>query len=209
MPAALVEQIIREVASSSDSPPTKKELANRLRLDPSERDRLERALAQLAGDSRVIIGHDGRVSLPPMEEEIVGIFRLTRRGFGFVVPDTPAREGDLYIPAENTGGALGGDRVRASITGRRRHRGRNQQPQGRIDEVIKRANTVFAGRLVKKRGNWMIEPDGRNLYGDVLVHDPHARGVGDGSKVVFELTSWPEGDFLAEAVITKVLGVAG
>jgi len=209
MPAALVEKILREVASSSDSPPSKKELAKRLRLDPSERDRLEVAMDQLVRESKVVIGHDGRVSLPPMKDEIEGIFRMNRRGFGFVISDTPAREGDLYIPAENTGGALGGDRVRASITGRRRHRGRNQQPQGRIDEVIKRANTVFAGRLVKKRGNWMIEPDGRNLYGDVLVHDPHARGAGEGSKVVFELTSWPEGDFMAEAVITKVLGVAG
>ncbi|MBM44375.1 MAG: hypothetical protein CMJ36_05130 [Phycisphaerae bacterium] len=209
MPAALVEKIIREVASMGDAPPTRKELARRLRLDPSERDRLERALEQLVGDERVVVGHDGRVSLPPMGDQVEGVFRLTRRGFGFVVPDRAAREGDLYVPAGNTGGALGGDRVRASITGRRRHRGRNQQPQGRVDEILTRANTVFAGRLVKKRGNWMIEPDGRNLHGDVLVHDPHARGAGDGSKVVFELTSWPEGDYVAEGVITKVLGVAG
>ena len=211
MSAVLAQRIIREISAASADPITERELARRLRLSSSDEDRssLSSALKALVKASKIDIGSDGRLRLPPMADEVEGIFRLTRRGFGFVICDVPAQEGDLYISASSTGGALGGDRVRASITGRRSHRGRSQQPQGRIDEVLERANTVFSGRLTKKRGRWMIEPDGRNLHEDVLVHDPHARGAGEGAKVVFELTAWPEGDYVAEGVITKVLGPAG
>ena len=55
----------------------------------------------------------------------------------------------------------------------------------------------------------MIEPDGRVLRDDVLVGDPHSRNAGEGAKVIFELTAWPEGDYVAEAVITEVLGQSG
>ena len=211
MPAVLAQRIIREVAAASADPPTKRELIRRLRLSDSDEDRhlFESAMSSLTEASKIEAGSDGRFRLPPMPDEVEGVFRLNRRGFGFVICDTASQEGDLFIPATNTGGALGGDRVRASITGRRAHRGNANQPQGRIDEVLERANTVFSGRLVKKRGRWMVEPDGRNLHGDVLVHDPHARGAGEGAKVIFELTSWPEGDYVAEGVITKVLGAAG
>ena len=211
MSAVLAQRIIREIAAASADPITERELARRLRLSSSDEDRsqLASAISMLVKDSKLEVGSDGRLRLPPMDDVVEGIFRLTRRGFGFVVCDVQSQEGDLYIPATNTGGALGGDRVRASITGRRTHRGRGRQPIGRIDEVLNRANTVFSGRLIKKRGRWMIEPDGRNLHEDVLVHDPHARGAGEGAKVVFELTAWPEGDYVAEGVITKVLGAAG
>jgi ribonuclease R len=211
MPAVLAQRIIREVAAASADPPTKRELVRRLRLSASDEDRqlFDSAMALLAKESKIELGSDGRLRLPPMPDEVEGSFRLNRRGFGFVICDTASQEGDLFIPAPNTGGALGGDRVRASITGRRAHRGNSNQPQGRIDEVLKRANSVFSGRLVKKRGSWMVEPDGRNLHSDVLVHDPHARGAGEGAKVIFELTSWPDGDHVAEGVITKVLGAAG
>ena len=211
MSAVLAQRILREIAAASVDPITERELARRLRLSSSDGDRAEvaDAIAMLVKDSKLEVGGDGRLRLPPMGDVVEGVFRLTRRGFGFVVCDVQSQEGDLYIPATNTGGALGGDRVRASITGRRTHRGRSRQPIGRIDEVLERANTVFSGRLAKKRGRWMIEPDGRNLHDDVLVHDPHARGAGEGAKVVFELTAWPEGDYVAEGVITKVLGAAG
>ena len=208
MPAAFIARILTEVSSMTDDPPTPGQLSRRMKVPEADGDRFERAIEQLVSDRRIKLGRDGRLRLPEMGNEVVGLFRQTRRGFGFVVPERPTREGDLYIAVHDTGGALSGDRVHAVVTGRRR-RGRTQQPTGRIDEVLKRAQTVFAGRLVRKHGRWMIEPDGRSLRCDVLVGDPHARGAGEGAKVVFELTAWPEGDYMAEGVITEVLGACG
>ena len=73
-----------------------------------------RAVAQEAGYTPQFIG-DGKLRLPPMGGEIVGRFRGTTRGFGFVVPDDPCREGDLYVPASAVRDALSGDRVRAEV----------------------------------------------------------------------------------------------
>ena len=139
--------------------------------------RVKDAIDQLESDRKLQRGRDGRIRLPEMGNEVVGIFRQTRRGFGFVLPEQTCREGDLHISVHETGGALTGDRVRAVVTGRR-DRGRFQQPSGRIEEVLKRSQTVFAGKLVRKHGRWMIEPDGRSLRSDVMVGDPHARGAG-------------------------------
>jgi len=192
----------------TSDPPTVGQLSRRMQVPEEDQSRFKQSLDQLVSERRLQRSGDGRIRLPDMGNEVVGIFRQTRRGFGFVLPEQACREGDLHIAVHDTGGALTGDRVRATVTGRRQ-RGRAQQPSGRIDEVLKRSQTVFAGKLVRKHGRWMIEPDGRSLRSDVMVGDPHARGAGEGAKVVFELTSWPEGDFMAEGVITEVLGACG
>ena len=134
MPAAFIPRILTEVSSLTDDPPTPAQLARRMKVSEADGERFDRAIEQLVSDRRIRRGHDGRLRLPEMGNEVVGIFRQTRRGFGFVVPEHPTREGDLYIAVHDTGGALTGDRVHAVVTGRRR-RGRTQQPTGRIDEV--------------------------------------------------------------------------
>lgn len=208
MPAAFTARILREVAAMVSEPPTMGQLMRRMKVPKEDEHRVKDAIDQLESDRKLQRGRDGRIRLPEMGNEVVGIFRQTRRGFGFVLPEQTCREGDLHISVHETGGALTGDRVRAVVTGRR-DRGRFQQPSGRIEEVLKRSQTVFAGKLVRKHGRWMIEPDGRSLRSDVIVGDPHARGAGEGAKVVFELTAWPEGDYMAEGVITEVLGACG
>lgn len=208
MPAAFEHRVLREVASLTGDPPTLRQLAVRVGVEQEDKVDFEASVDTLVSSGRIMLGQDGRLRLPVTGNEITGTFRMARRGFGFVISEHPVREGDLYIPLGESGGALSGDTVRASVTGRRR-RGNMNQPTGRIIEVLKRARTVFAGRLVKKRGRWMIEPDGRVLRDDVLVGDPHSRNAGEGAKVVFELTAWPEGDYVAEAVITEVLGQSG
>ena len=76
-----------------------------MQVPEADTDRFERAIQQLVDEQRVQRGRDGRLRLPDMGTEVVGIFRQTRRGFGFVVSERPCREGDLYIAVHDTGGA--------------------------------------------------------------------------------------------------------
>ena len=123
---------------------------------------------------------DGRVQLPPMGGEIVGWFRLHQRGFGFVEPEQPYREGDLFVPRGNSRDAISGDRVRATVVRQawraKAHPGRSDVV-GRIAEVLERGQEQFVGVLVKRGRNWLVEPDGRSLHDPVLIRDPGAKNA--------------------------------
>ncbi|MEE2908352.1 MAG: VacB/RNase II family 3'-5' exoribonuclease [Planctomycetota bacterium] len=186
---------------------TSRELAERLGIDRGDRSVLDEALGILESSERIEKGPDGRWRLPQLGDTCEGKLRLARKGFGFVTPDTPCREGDIYIAQGALGGAISGDRVLVSVSRRKGFKGRG--PSGRVEEVLERKQTSFAGTVRKRGRNWLIDPDGRALQGQLIIRDPHARSIREGDKVVFELVASPEGDMLGEAAVTEVLGKAG
>jgi len=189
-------------------------LAEDLRVDDVED--FKRAVKELASQGRVDIDESGRVTLPSagqLEGTMTGTFKKAVRGFGFVIPDTAVREGDIFIPERDTADAMTGDRVRIEI---RRDKGRERrgsftekQFQGRIVEVIKRKRTTFSGEVFKQGGQWLVQPDGSLITDPIVVPDAESKNVKPGDKVVVDVTAFPEGDYLAEGVISKVLGDAG
>lgn len=157
--------------------------------------------------NRTVPGADDNTTLPPPGPEMVGAFRRNRRGFGFVIPDSPNEHGDLYVPPRNTGTALTGDRVRARVM---HQPGRGRSPYiGLVIEIIQRANKHFAGTLQRQLDSWVVRVDGRLLHEPVIVRDPHAKNAKDGDKVVVELIEYPTDEEPAEGVIIEVLGEAG
>ncbi len=148
-----------------------------------------------------------KVHLPKMGKEVVGVFRKNPRGFGFIVPETAYREGDLFVPPHATLDAISGDTVRAAVE--RKYRGADRSVSGEIVEVISRKRANFTGELVKQGQLFVVYPDGRELTQPIVVADPSVKNARPGDKVVVEIVQYPEGDALAEGVITKVLGEAG
>lgn len=189
-----------------------------MRIEQDDRDAFDEAVAKLVREGQVTLGRDEFLRLPSYPDVITGSFRLNPRGFGFIVPDQKFREGDLFVPAGETGGAISRDRVKARVVRDTRGRGRNgggggPGPRsgfsGSVIEILERGQDNFVGVLVKERGNWFVKPDGRSLHEPVLIRDPHAKNAKAGDKVVLELLHYPEGDYQAEGVITRVLGEAG
>jgi ribonuclease R len=69
---------------------------------------------------------------------IVGRISLTRRGYGFV--DAP--EGDIYVSAHDTAGAMHGDTVAVRPQARRGKEGR----RGSVVRIIERKTATIVGR---------------------------------------------------------------
>lgn len=67
------------------------------------------------------------------ETKIVTGTYLSGNGFGFVVPDNPKINMDIYIPESENLGAKAYDKVVCKIT---RYPQRNRKPEGRIEEVL-------------------------------------------------------------------------
>ena len=153
----------------------------------------------------------GTIVLPTQQQsrdEFVGTYRHNRRGFGFVVPTDPISHEDLYIPEGQNGGAITGDIVRAKITSRGQRDGKTIY-SGRITEIIDRTQKRFVGTLVRKGQEWSVMPDGNTFTEPILTPDAASRHIKPGTKVVVEITSYPEYSAWAQGVITEVLGKAG
>ncbi len=212
MPLRFTHRILDHLAHSSYRPSAVKETGRDLRVASEDHGLFLEAIEQLESEGRIEVDQEGRLRLPSYGEEVVGGFRLNARGFGFLVPDDPRREGDLFIPQGRTRDAISGDRVRARVFHQswraKARRGRSPYT-GQIVEVLERGRDNFVGVLFERGGAWFVEPSGRSLYEPVLIRDPHVKGAKAGDQVVIELLHYPQERYVPEGVIVRVLGEAG
>ncbi|MBM4112332.1 MAG: VacB/RNase II family 3'-5' exoribonuclease [Phycisphaerae bacterium] len=228
-------RILEHLSHDDYRPAEVEDVARLLRVPAEEHASFHEAIDALASEGSIEIGDDDRVRLPRFGDVIEGKIKINPRGFAFVIPDTPTREGDLFIPQGHTGDAISGDRVKCRVVRRSENWGGSARrgsgvrtgarggggggggagmrggtrAVGHVIEVIERASRNFAGTLSRDGRQWIVQPDGRRLREPIIVRDPHAKGAKDGDKVVVEVISFPTEMRLAEGVITEVLGESG
>ncbi len=212
MPLRYTQRILDHLAHALYQPSSASDIARDMRIESDERAAFRDSIAQLVEEGKISQDEGGFISLPNFGDEVVGWFRLNARGFGFVRPETPYRDGDLFIPRGSVRDAVSGDKVRAEVIHQawrgKAHKSRSEYV-GRILEVLERGQDNFVGVLVKRKNTWLVKPDGKSLHHPVVIRDPHVKNAREGDKVVIELVHYPEDDYHAEGVITKVLGEAG
>ncbi|MEM1423849.1 MAG: RNB domain-containing ribonuclease, partial [Planctomycetota bacterium] len=209
MPTRYAKRLFMHLSHRSYEPSDVARLASDLQIPADELGAFSDAVKELASNGEVVWGDNELVTLPPLGDEIVGTFRRNPKGFGFIVPERANSEGDLFVPAKNAGDAVTGDRVRAKVV-KQRHAPPGKSPYvGEIAEVLERKRTSFAGALRKQGPLWLVDPDGKAMDTPIVVRDAESKNAREGVKVVVEVTDFPEDDYLAEGVITKVLGDAG
>ncbi len=142
--------------------------------------------------------------------EIIGSFRRTQSGSGYVRPKStgsskPDRSLDILIPKNVTQDASNGDTVRVRILPR--------EVQGRVAgevlEIVERATSRFVGTFDDRLGDYTVQIDGRVIRQPVPVGDPGAKAVVAGDKVVIEMVRFPTPWDPGEGVIVEVLGKKG
>lgn len=213
MSESLQHRILSHVKSERYRPQRPRHLARELNLTDDENYHAFRdALRELMDQGRVVLGARGAIMVPGQgtaRDQFVGTYRHNRRGFGFVVPTDPTSHEDLYIPEGENAGAMTGDIVRAKITSRGQRDGKAIY-SGRIVEIVQRSQKRFVGTLVRQGQRWSVLPDGNAFTDPILTPDAASRHIKPGTKVVVELTSYPDEQGSAvQGVITEVLGKAG
>jgi ribonuclease R len=212
MSEQLHSKILSHLKSERYRPLKPRRLAREMNLAEEEvYPHFREALRELMHAGRVVLGAGGSIMLPGRDlqsEGIVGAYRQNRRGFGFVVPTDPDGHEDLFIAEGDNGGAITGDVVRAKITNREQRDGKVMY-RGRVIEIITRSQKRFVGTLTRQHGQWLVLPDGNILTAPILAPDAAARHIKPGTKVVVELTTYPDEEVLAQGVITRVLGQPG
>ncbi|QEG24304.1 Ribonuclease R [Mariniblastus fucicola] len=154
------------------------------------------------------------------DNEIVGTFRKTSGGFGFVTPEDSIvtdRSEDIFVPRSRTGDAAHLDKVIVRIPkekkedskkrGKRKESGRG--PAGRIVRVIERYTHRFVGTYQENEDYGIVVVDSATFEHGILVGDAGAKACKVGDKVVIEMANFPSAHSPGEGVIVEVLGDRG
>ena len=210
MPVSFSEQIISVMAAEEGGPIAVGDIMRRLHAGESNRPSLQAALEELIRLGWVIPRENGQsVAFPDEKDQVVGMFHATTRGFGFVSPLKPAGREDIFIPAQDTRDALGGDLVLVKIVVADKRNARGKSAPGRIIDILLRATTRCVGTLKKQVNNWVVVPDGAVFKAPIQVQDAGATNASNGDKVVVELVRFARGAEPAQGVISEVLGPHG
>ena len=133
---------------------------------------------------------------------IEGVFRASAKGFGFVtVSDS---DDDIYIPEENTFGALNGDKVLVKV--QKKNKDTDKRREGAVLRVLERANKVVVGIYTQERGYGIITPDNDKLPDEIFVEQRFSMGALNGQKVVAKITEYDSPTTSLTAKVTEVLG---
>ncbi|MEN3044318.1 MAG: ribonuclease R family protein [Candidatus Hydrothermales bacterium] len=114
-----------------------------------------------------------------MKKILEGKLEVKKKGYGFLI----VKEGkDIFIPKNNLGGAKDGDIVKVVIT-----KSLKERPEGKVLEVVKRAEKRYSGTLWKKYKDTFIEPDDETIPTKIIPIE-NVKEIPSGNKVTFVLT---------------------
>lgn len=217
------EQAILELVRRPGYRPIKpRVIATRLHAGKDEVAEVKRAVKRLIKQGQLVYGSSHLVSpadpTAPKGNRIVGIFRRTDNGYGFVRPSGQTsgdpRAADIFIPARYTSDAANGDRVvvRLRKAGHRRPDSRGPErlgPRGEIVEILERQTYQFVGTILEVAGTALVQVDGNLFERPISLGDPGSKNIRPNDKVVFEMVRFPTNLHDGEGVITEVLGPRG
>ncbi len=133
--AEFAERVVGLVAGPTYRPMTLKGMSRHLQIDADAYPEFRRAIKDLIRDGKLRLAKDKTLSLPDRSGMIVGLFRRSGKGFGFVRPHHASGGIDqVYISPEATRDASTGDEVAVRITRGARQGGLNAE--GKIVEVL-------------------------------------------------------------------------
>ncbi len=232
--ADLASAILSHVSSPNYRPVKPRVIAKQLGLDSDQRDELKRTIKRLVKKGQLAYGSNHLIA--PVQaaksatvkkatagkptaqkrrgdgQDLVGVFRRTGAGHGFVRPhgatrDASDRKTDIFISADRTMDAASGDTVLVRLS--RQRDARRSNPAGEIVEIVERETNQFVGTYFESAGNAYVQVDGKVFSRPVLVGDPGAKNAQTDDKVVFEMVRFPSQFHDGEGVIVEVLGARG
>lgn len=184
-----------------------------LEVMPQERRTVRRILKELEaeGESARIRGHTYISS--KATKVIEGKLVVTRKGFGFVIPDTGSPEadeiGDVYVSRKAMADAMNNDRVHVRLLPSRPAEAKfsGMRREGRIIDVVERANQSIAGVYFPMKRGGNVIPHDTTIGRTITVPRPPANlDVSEGAYVMAEITVWTPPTEPLLGKVTEVLG---
>ena len=186
-PAEIPErEEVLEALAGAGVPVTEEDLARRLGVKSAE-ERLgfERRLNAMERDGQIMRNRHGAILIAEKAGLIKGKVIGHPDGFGFLKPED-GRD-DLFLEPGQMHKVLHGDIALARVSGVDR-RGRLE---GKIVEVLERANRKVVGRLFVEHGVAFVVAENKRINQDILITPDSVGKAKEGQVVVAELIAQP------------------
>ncbi len=200
-------EVILELLTKAEKPLNHNKLAARLGLEDHEQlEALRKRLRAMERDGQLMVNRRGAYGLVDKMHLLRCRVQGHRDGYGFAIPLAPADGGergeDVYLNARQMHYVFDGDEVLVTITGVDR-RGRQE---GKVVEVLKRANTSIVGRYQEESGIGFVIPDNQRISHQILIPPQEKGAAMQGQIVTAEITDYPTRQLGAKGRITEILG---
>ena len=193
-------EFILQLVEEAGGPVPSEDIAFRLDIDADEAESFNRRLGAMQRDGQLVINRRGDLCLPEKIELKAGRVDGHPDGFGFFIPDDAS--GDMFLSEKEMHQVLHGDRVMCREHGLDR-RGRKE---GKIVEVLERANSKVVGRLYYEHGHQWVVAENKRINQDIVIPPAQQTKVGFGQVVTVEIVEQPTKHTPAMGRIVDVLG---
>lgn len=179
-----------------------KEMAAVLQVKKEERQELKEILDALESEGKIHRTQKGKY-VKGQGSRLTGVYQAHARGFGFVVMEDSDK--DVFIPEEESGGALQGDEVEIQITKGSCSRP-GQRQEGKVVRIIKRGTSQIVGYYQKNKSFGFVLPDNQKFLQDVFVPEEKSKGAVTGHKVLVKICSYGGDGKKPEGEVVEILG---
>ncbi|TSA42216.1 MAG: ribonuclease R, partial [Betaproteobacteria bacterium] len=193
-------ELILQTLEAQGVPVSSAKLQQLLGITDAERETFERRLAAMQREGQIMRNRRDAICLVTRLDLIPGRVQGHADGYGFVIRDDEGP--DLFLGPDEMHKVLHGDRVVARESGVDR-RGR---PEGKIVEVLERANQRVVGRLHSERGVLFVTAENRRISQELLIPPGDALNAQAGQVVVAEIVVQPAKHAQPIARVVEVLG---
>ncbi len=193
-------ELILETLNAQGVPVSDALLQKLLHVTASEQEGFERRLSAMQREGQIMRNRRDAICVVTKLDLITGAVQGHPDGFGFLTRDDKGP--DLFLGPHEMAKVLHGDRVAARESGLDR-RGR---PEGKIVEVLTRANLRVVGRLHSEHGILIVIAENKRISQDFLVPPGESMKAKPGNVVVAEIIEQPAPHVRPVARVVEVLG---
>ena len=186
------------------------EICRLLEIQNDERESFLRRLGAMARDGQLMQDRRDNWLIPDKASLITGKVQGHADGFGFLVPEGKSEKSDkrddLFLSAKEMEKVLHGDRAIGRVIGV----DRKGRPEGKIVEVIERANTRVVGRVYCEHGVWFAVAENQRISQDILLAPAEKNSklpkYKSGQVVLVQIIEQPSKHSQAIGQVVEVLG---
>lgn len=179
-----------------------RELSKALFVPPEARREFRNFLKALSSQGLIARFAGGRFGLAERANEAVGLFRMHRDGYGFVLSED-SRHPDIFIPDRRRGDAWPGDLVRATF-----ETNEQKRREGTIVEVLKRGRPDWVGKFEKRGRSYVVVNQEFSFDVEIGIPKDRVGGAEEGQLVVVRILTYPSDGRYFTGEVVGTLGDA-
>lgn len=160
-------------------------------------------LHEMVEDDFLQVMENGHFKLNNHGIILTGTFQRKNNGKNSFVPDDGSEP--IFIAERKSGHAMHGDKVKISLTAKRKGR----KVEGEVIEIIERAKETFVGILKVEKFYAFLLTEDRTLANDIFIPRDMLKGGKNGDKAVVKVVEWPQDAKNPIGKVVDILGQAG